>query len=129
MLIIRIVLSALVCVLLCAFIKQVKPELAPIAVIASIIIVVTLVLTQLSQVLGKLNSLIAENTLIEDGYITLLIKILAIAILSKITADFCRDCGFSSIASNMELAGKIIVLSIAFPMIEVIVELVQGLLV
>ena len=71
----------------------------------------------------------SQSAIIDDVYTDILLKVLLIAVLSKFAADFCRDNGFGVLATNVELIGKVIMLSFSFPVIRVICELVQGLLV
>lgn len=125
----RIILYLIVCVLLCVIIKQFKPDFLPLAVICSVVSLTVLIADDLKKVISDLNALVVDNSFIDDGYTVILIKVLLISVLSKFSSDFCRDCGFGAIASAIEFIGKTVMISFTFPVINVIVELVQGLLV
>ena len=129
MLLSKIVLCSVVCVIVCIILRQFRPDILPLAVIAAVVCVIFLAADDIKNVLAEFNSLISDNDLIGEGYTSILIKVLLIAVISRFSADFCRDNGFSVIASNVELIGKIFILSFCFPIIKVIVELIQGLLV
>ena len=129
MLFLKIILCTVVCVAVCAVLKQFKPEFLPFVVACSAICIVMLVADEVKDIADEFTTLLSDNEFIGDGYIIILIKVLLIAVISRLTSDFCRDCGFGTLASNVELAGKIIMLSFSLPVIKVIVELVQGLLV
>ena len=58
----------------------------------------------------------------------LLFKALGIALLTEICANICKECGESSLATGVELTGKIEILLLALPMISEILEIAEGLL-
>jgi stage III sporulation protein AD len=109
--------------------KQFKPEILPVAIIASVVCVTALVADELKDMLSEFRLLVDNTELLADGYTDILLKVLLTAVVSKLSSDFSRDNGFSVFASTIELLGKILMLSFSFPVIKVIVELVQGLLV
>ena len=45
---------------------------------------------------------------IDNSFITVLLKITGISILSEFAVSVCKDCGENSIASKIDLGGKII---------------------
>lgn len=57
-----------------------------------------------------------------------MLKALGIALLSEIVAGLCRDSGEGSVASIVEMAGKAVILLLCFPLIESLLETVEGLL-
>ncbi|NLW74253.1 MAG: hypothetical protein GX057_05075 [Clostridiales bacterium] len=71
----------------------------------------------LFEYLGRLISVSALSE-----YAAILIKALGIAVLTHITAEVCRDCGESSAASYVELAGKLEILLLSLPLILSIME-------
>lgn len=125
----KIILCSLVCVIICVILKQFKPEILPVAIIASVVCVTALVADELKDVLSEFRLLVDNTELLADGYTDILLKVLLTAVVSKLSSDFSRDNGFSVFASTIELLGKFMMLSFSFPVIKVIVELVQGLLV
>ena len=125
----KIILCSLVCVIICVILKQFKPEILPVAIIASVVCVTALVADELKDVLSEFRLIVDNTELLADGYTDILLKVLLTAVVSKLSSDFSRDNGFSVFASTIELLGKILMLSFSFPVIKVIVELVQGLIV
>lgn len=125
----KIIFCSLVCVIICVILKQFKPEILPVAIIASVVCVTALVADELKDVLSEFRLLVDNTELLADGYTDILLKVLLTAVVSKLSSDFSRDNGFSVFASTIELLGKILMLSFSFPVIKVILELVQGLLV
>ena len=129
MVLIKIVAATVICVVLCVILRQFKPDLLPLAVIGCVVCFIIMIWDTAEKILEELKSVMSQSAIIDDVYTDILLKVLLIAVLSKFAADFCRDNGFGVLATNVELIGKVIMLSFSFPVIRVICELVQGLLV
>lgn len=56
-------------------------------------------------------------------YLGLLLRVLCVATLTHICATVCRDCGEGSIASYVELGGKVEILILSLPVMKNILEL------
>ena len=53
---------------------------------------------------------------------SLMLKALGIALLSKLCADVCRDCGEGTLASGVEGVGRMAIFSLCLPIISEIIE-------
>ncbi len=53
-------------------------------------------------------------------------KCLAVAIITKLSADLCRDSSQAAAASALELAGSICAMSIAMPLIMSVLKMIGG---
>lgn len=62
------------------------------------------------------------------SYISLILRITAIGIFTKITADFCTDIGERSIAQRVELVGKSTIVLIILPIVKNIIESTKNFL-
>lgn len=56
------------------------------------------------------------------------LKITGIAYIAQFAADTCRDCGESAVAAKVELAGRIMMVVTAFPLIVSTVEAIGSLM-
>ncbi len=65
---------------------------------------------------------------ISDSYLSIIFKAVAICIITKITAQLCRDSGESSIASVAELWGRGAVTLVSLPLVKSILEQVSSLM-
>ncbi len=102
--------------------KKYSPEYAVLSQISAIIIVVFLAYPYLCEMLDLIYEY-SENTGIETDYFRIIIKCLGIAVVSQFSSDLCRDNGSSSLASQIEFAGKLMMLSVSVPVIRSIIEL------
>ena len=61
-------------------------------------------------------------------YVSTIFKVLGIAYLAEFSAQICRDAGSQAIAGKIELAGKVIILTLAIPILLAILEAIVALL-
>ncbi len=126
--ILKFVIIGIICAVISLLLRQIRPEMAPFAQIAAIIIIVAMLAESLKSALNAVSDIVGDIGIINDGYILILIKIAGIAIVTKTGADICRDCGNSAVGTNVELAGKVLIFVMCLPFIKTIVELADGLL-
>ena len=67
--------------------------------------------------LRELAELIKSMTSSGELFIAPVMKCAAIAIVTKLASELCRDSSQSAVASSVELAGSICALSVAMPLI------------
>jgi stage III sporulation protein AD len=61
-------------------------------------------------------------------YLETVLKIIGISYITEFAAQISRDAGEGSIASRIELAGKVLIMIMAIPIIQAIVETVINLI-
>ena len=61
-------------------------------------------------------------------FISILLKITGISILTEYAVSICKDSGESSIASKIDFGGKIILISMSIPVIATALESLTQLL-
>lgn len=126
--VIKLAAVGIICAVLCVIIRQYRPELAPFAQLAGIVVIGVTALQFVKAVLGMTAELVDGFGVIDVQYLELMIKILGIAVLTKIGADICTDSGSTSLATAVGLAGKVIILAMCFPLIKAVAQLAGGFL-
>lgn len=58
----------------------------------------------------------------DDAYIKILVKIVGISYLTQFSADICKDCGYQSLANQLQIFGKISVLAVSMPVVLALLE-------
>jgi stage III sporulation protein AD len=58
----------------------------------------------------------------------LLIKALGIGYLCRFASDLCRDAGETALAGYVELAGKVMIVVLSFPLLEQVAQTVKRLI-
>lgn len=125
--ILQIVCIGIVAVALSSVIKVQKPELALQVSIITGILIFMLVAVKLSAVIDFIKTF-SHKADIDSTYITILLKIVGIAYIAEFGAEVCKDAGESSIASKIELAGKVTIVILAVPIITSLLDLVVKLM-
>jgi len=123
----RILSFGVVAVILVLVVKQYRPDMAPIVSLACGIILVVWSLERFSWVWGWIRNAFAR-TGVDGSYISILIKITLLAILFELGTDLCADAGETAVATKMELAGKLVILITALPILAGLIDLLTGLL-
>jgi len=126
--IIKIIGIAFSAVIIIIIIKQYKPEFALyISLIASALILF-LLLNKISGIVTLLNNLANKMSGTSQEFLKILIKITGIAFLTEFAVSICKDSGESSIASKVDLGGKIIIITMSIPIISSMLETVLKIL-
>ncbi|MDU7535997.1 MAG: stage III sporulation protein AD [Peptostreptococcaceae bacterium] len=123
----QIIGIAIISTALCLVIKKDIPEIAMFIGILTGVIILTSVIFKLGFIIESINDL-ANKANIPSVYITLIIKLIGIAYLMEFAIQLCKDCGEGNIASKLEFGGKIIVMTMSFPILLSIVEMVLNII-
>jgi stage III sporulation protein AD len=125
--IIQIVGLGLIVTILSLIIKEQKPEIAFLLATFTGIVIFLFLIGKISSVIRILEDL-AMKTGINMVFLKTILKIIGIAYIAEFGAQIVRDAGQESVASKIELTGKILIMVMAIPIISVIIETVVKLL-
>ena len=114
--ILKIMMLALVAVLLCSFLKNIGSSFHLYISIIVCIIIMAFVVLKFSSVTDSINKLYCYLKY-SDKYTDILIKTVIITYVTSFTSDICKDAGYSSIAGQIELFGKITIIILSIPVI------------
>lgn len=121
--IIQIVGLGVVSTIMILLIKTKRPDMAiNLAVITGVIIFFMVVL-KLQNVFSIIEKYI-EKSNINMFYFGILLKIIGISYIAEFGSEICRDAGAGSIASKIELSGKIIIITLSIPIITSLLEMI-----
>jgi len=125
--IIQIVGLGLVATILALVIKDQKPMFAFLIAIASGVIIFFFLIGKIAEVIQILEKLAVQADL-NLVFLETILKIIGIAYIAEFGAQITRDAGQGAIASKIEMAGKVLILVMAVPIIQIIIETVIDLL-
>jgi stage III sporulation protein AD len=114
-------------VLLGILLKQAGSPLAELVSLGTCLLIVFYAVGKLGFVLEMLDGL-QDRINLEAGYFRILLKITGITYLSDFASSLCKDAGYSAIAGQIELFGKISVLAISSPVILSLIETIDSFL-
>ena len=107
--------------------KKEKSEISLLIVVAASTLIFGYVLTKIHGILEFLRLLI-QDLPVEKSFFTALLKMLGIAYLADFAASICRESGYGSIGSQMELFAKISIIALSLPELTGLIQLVEKLL-
>ena len=76
------------------------------------------------QVIRQIGSYISIN----EQYIGILIRVIGISYICEFSSALCKDAGYASIASQIEMAGKLTILVMSMPIILALLDTVGSFL-
>lgn len=123
----QVVAFGLVATFIIVLLKQYKSEYA---IYASVIAGATLLLFAVSKVgtiISLLESLV-DTVGINKEFFKILLKITGIAYLVEFASNMCKDAGESAISSKIELAGKLLIVTLSIPIISTLVETITEII-
>lgn len=125
--IIKIIGIGLISLVIITIVKQYRPEFAIYVSLMAGVLILLLAFDKLSDIVNLLNNLANKST-INGKFITLLIKITGIAILTEFAVSICKDSGESAIANKIDIGGKIMIVAVSIPIISSLLETVTEIL-
>lgn len=120
--IMKIVIVGILAAVLSVLLKEEKPEIAVIISIVTGLIIFVFLITKLNSVMSVLKYF-AGKANIDILYFSTILKVIAIAYITEFGAQVCRDAGEGSIASKVELAGKVLIMVIAIPILAALMDI------
>jgi stage III sporulation protein AD len=126
--ILKFAFVGIICAVLTVVVRQSKPELAIVVQLAGVTVIAFLAIEYLRNIFEQTNELFYGTELLSDGYLSLLVKILGIAVVTKIGSDICTDSSNTALATVVELVGKTIILAMCMSLIKTLAELAKGML-
>ncbi|HCW52110.1 MAG TPA: stage III sporulation protein AD [Clostridiales bacterium] len=123
----QVVGLAVVSVVVLLVIRRHRPEMAVLLALVVGLVIFFMVAQRLLAVLEFLRDLAARAG-VDSLYLNIILKIVGIAYITEIGAQVCRDAQETSVAAKVELAGKLLILVLAVPIVMAIVEAVLRVL-
>ena len=112
----------IIAAVLAVLLREEKPEIAMVVSIVTGLVIFVFVITKLNSVMTILKYF-ASKANIDVLYFSTILKVIAIAYITEFGAQICRDAGEGSIASKVELAGKVLIMVIAIPILAALMDI------
>ncbi|MCD8508705.1 MAG: stage III sporulation protein AD [Bacillus sp. (in: Bacteria)] len=125
--IIQIVGLGLIATFLALVVKEHKPIFAFLLTVFVGVIIFLFLIDKISSIIEMLEEL-ALKANINLVYVQTVLKIVGIAYIAEFGAQIAKDAGQGAMASKIELAGKVLIMVMAIPIISVIIETIIGLI-
>ncbi|PEX92609.1 stage III sporulation protein AD [Bacillus cereus] len=123
----QIVGLGLVATFLAAVLNQHKSSITSLFIVFVGSVMFLLLIDQVHSILQMIER-VASEAKVSNVYVETLLKIIGIAYIAEFGAQITKDAGQGAIASKIELAGKILILVMAIPILTVVIETILGFL-
>lgn len=125
--IVKIIIIGVITSIVAVCLKQIKPELAVLASVAGGIIILLSLINFLGQIVGQFSQIV-NKTNIDFSLFSSVLKIVGVGYLTEFGANICQDAGNGSVADKVLLAGKIIILCLALPIVSSMLTTIVGII-
>ena len=123
----RLAAVGVTAVVLSAVLRKNTPELALLLALAAGLWMLALVGAGLGAVVELMKELAGQAGL-SEALLEPVVKTVALAILTKLTAEVCRSAGEGGVAAFVETAGAVLALLAALPLVRAVARLMGELL-
>lgn len=125
----KVVSIGVIATILAVFLRQSKrDDFALLLSIATGLIIFSILINKFKYVVEVLNQLIRRTNL-EFAYFSVVLKIIGIAYLVEFGAQISRDAGEDAIAQKIELGGRVVIMTLAIPILLTLMDLIMKILV
>lgn len=125
--IVQIVGIGLITTVLAMILKEQKPIFAFLLALFAGMVIFLFLIGKIAAVIQVLEEMAAQSG-VDMIFFRTILKIIGIAYIAEFGAQIVRDAGQDSVAAKIELAGKVLILFMAIPIITVIMETVMKLM-
>ena len=123
----RLAAAGVTAVVLAAVLRKNTPELALLLILAAGLWMMSLAAQAMGAALALMREL-ADQAGLSEALLEPVVKTVALAILTKLTAEVCRSAGEGGVAAFVETAGTVLALLAALPLVRAVAQLMGELL-
>ena len=124
----RLAAAGVTAVVLAAVLRKNTPELALLLILAAGLWMMSLAVQAMGAALALMREL-ADQAGLSEALLEPVVKTVALAILTKLTAEVCRSAGEGGMAAFVETAGAALALLAALPLVRAVSQLMGELLI
>lgn len=114
-------------VILGLFLKSCREEYAVYISLAAGICLLSLAAGRLGELTDTVRMMQKELGL-EDSYLRLLMKMLAVTGIAQFTSAVCKDCGNSAIAGQIDLFARLTLAALGTPVFTALIRMINSVL-
>ena len=123
----KVVMIGVGVVILALKFKTIHQEYSLYLTIVGGLILMGIAISQIERIIAYIKT-IYGYLMIDSFYLKILMKIIGIAYLCEFSSNICKDAGYSSIAGQIEMVGKLSILIISMPIVTALLDTVRDFL-
>ena len=121
-----VVLAVVVAIFSVSF-KNIKSEYGILLCVAVCILLFVYGVGKLSEILIAIETI--KNYIgIDSVYIEIIVKIIGISYITEFASDVCKDCNYSAVANQVQIFGKLTVITISLPVVVTLFETINKII-
>lgn len=124
---VKIGILGMVSILLALFVRESKPQFSALISMTACILIFFSALSRLGS-MAEIFSNLTEQIALKESYMRILLKIIGISYVADFSSNLCKDAGYSAIAGQIEIFGKISVLTVSVPVVLALLSTISELL-
>lgn len=116
---------AVIALIALAVLKNLSDGLSSLVRVGAALLLFGIVIFELADTVGALKDIFSSVGTLEPAVaemIGVMLKGLGIALISRLCADVCRECGENGIAQGVETVAGVLILSLSLPIITEILK-------
>ena len=117
----------IIIVILALQLKNIISEYSVVIMIVGCVIIFFYSISGIIKVVEILKKII-NDTGINDEQIIILLKIMGISYIAEFVSDIAKDSGYSALSNQIQIYGKITILVVSVPILEALINCINGLL-
>lgn len=124
--ILGVIVLSVCTVLMAVQFKSMKPEYGIYMTIIAAVIIFFFSLGKLRLIFDAIEKIQGYTGF--GTYMPVLIKIIGITYISEFASDICKDSGYGTIGSQIQIFGKLSILAVSMPIFESLFNTIDGLI-
>ena len=124
---IKIIAIGLTSAVVYSLLKDTKPEIAYLVLLAGSVVVFMMVIDMLVEIISTINGL-AQKTGLDTKIIASVLKIIGVGYLTEFSAWICEDMCAKSMSDKVLFGGKVIIMFLSLPIITALIELIIAII-
>lgn len=124
--IVKISLAGIASVFLALFLRQHKAEYSQYIAAAAALLLFAYITTKVGIIVETVETF-AKYTEVGEDYIIILLKMAGITYVAEFASSICRDSGYQTIASQIEIFARVSILAVSLPVITALIDTIGSL--
>jgi len=125
--IIKLVGFSIFAIFLILTLKEQRKDIALILSIAAGVGLLLFSITKMSAIIEMLDDLVLKSG-INKEFFTIILKVTGISYIIEFGKNICMDAGESGVATKLEMAGKVIIISLSLPLISALINSLSSII-
>ena len=118
--------AAILCALAVFLLRHIKKEFEVPLTIAGSLLLTVAAFGMGKPIFEYISDLMSVSSIVATAADTI-VRVIGIAVITKISAEVCREMGASNIASSLETVAKFEIILLSLPLVSSVLESVQAL--